>query len=741
MRAYQVDRDANPDPIFSRRRLLATAAGLTFAVSLRGVDAIAAATADGPLGTAWVTIQPDGVIRIMSAATDFGQGSMTSLPLIFADEMDADWSKVRVELSPPDEKLYGNPGFGGIMYTAGSNAVQSYFKPLRMQAAQVRRVLLDSVAARWGVPWSQLRTEPSVVVDKVSGRKISYGEIAAFARVPSKLPEITESDLKPFSEFRYIGKDVMRIEIPSKVDGSAQYAIDVQLPNMLYGAILRAPIEGSAPQTVDGKAALKVRGVVKIVRLPYGVGVLASTAEAAFSAKENLKVSWTKTTSDSFNSDQAIDRYAAAAKNLGTEGKIWDKDGDVDAAFSRAKIILESAYRTDYVYHGQMEPLNAVASVDQKGEGAEIWVGTQAPGYAVKAAAQALGSSPEKIKLHRVMTGGAFGRRGHSDQDFLVDAVLLSKDVKRPVKVIWTREDDVHNGRFKPMTAHFLRAGLDENGNLIAWRHRLSSDEALAFQDPARFKFFGEKAILALLGAEQPAYDLPNRLIDHVRQEDGVRLSSMRGVGNPPNAFATESFMDEIARKLNKDPFEFRMELLRKSPRGQAVLKAVADMSDWKRGRRDGQGLGVCFRDEGGTLVAMIAAVSVDRKSGEIKVHNVWTAADVGLAVQPDNIAAQLEGAITYTLGAALFERITIKDGQVEQSNFYDYRVPRITDLPDIEVKVLPTDNPPTGIGEMGGNVTGAIANAVADAIGVRVRQMPMTPDRVLAAIGSSSGK
>jgi isoquinoline 1-oxidoreductase beta subunit len=530
----------------------------------------------------------------------------------------------------------------------------------------------------------------------------------------------------------------MRADVPSKVDGSARYSMDVHVPGMLYGAVLRAPVEGSEPAAIDSEAAAKTPGVMEVIRLPYGIGILARTAEAAFAGKDRLKVSWTQAKGSSFDSSAAQERYVQRAKDLSTEGKAWDKAGDM-AAMSQAKTIIEAEYRTDYFYHAQMEPLNTLASVNAKGDGAEIWCGTQAPTVAMRAAARVLDTSPEKIVLHPMLLGGGFGRRGHYDAEYVVDAVLMSRAAKAPVKVIWTREDDIHNGRFRPMSGHYLKAGFDADGRIVAWRHRVASESALAFQDAPRFKARGERAIFAMLGTEQPAYDLPNRLIDHVRENDGMRLSSMRGTGNPANAFVTESFIDELALAQKLDSLELRQRLVANVPRAQAVLRVLAEMSEWTRKRPRGRGLGVCFRNEDGTLVGMVAEASVDPKTGDIKVHKVWAAADAGLAIQPDNMAAQIEGAVVYSLGAALSERVSMKDGAVEQNNFYDYRVARLSDVPEIEVKILSTDNPPTGIGEMGGNVTGAVANAVAAATGARVRHMPLTPERVLAAIRSSS--
>jgi isoquinoline 1-oxidoreductase beta subunit len=717
----------------TRREAVTGLAGLTFAFSLPVTDAGAKTAARDPMKTAWVTISPDDKVTIVSPAAEMGQGSRTSLALIIAEELDADWSKVTVEMSPLDDKIYGNPRYR-IMYTAGSASVPTYFKPLRLHAAQARRALLDAAAGKWSVPVGELTTEPSVVLHKASGRKMTYGQIAAFATMPATLPAVTEADLKPFESFRYLGKDVTRVELPSKLDGSAKYSIDVQVPGMLYGAVLRAPTEGSSPATIDKSAAEKIPGVKSIVALPYGVGILATSPEAAFAGQQKLAVTWSATPASSFNSVEALARYTTRAKNLTEEGKVWDKAGDI-AKMNEAATVVEAVYQTDFAYHAQMEPLNALAAVSAAGDAVEVWCGTQAPTTAQAAVARALNIGVDKVTLHAMLLGGGFGRRGHYDAEYVVDAALLSKAAKAPVKVIWTREDDIKNGRFRPMTAHYLKAGIANDGAVLAWRHRVCSEEALAFQDGPRFKARNERPVFSMLGTEQPSYDFPNRLIDHVRATDGMRLSSMRGTGNPPNAFVTESFIDELAAAAKTDPMQFRRNLVAKVPRALHVLDVLSEMSNWRQARPEGTGLGLCFRNEDGTLIGMVAEVSVDRKTGVTKVRRVWAVIDAGLAVQPDNIVAQIQGAIIYTLGAALTEQITMVGGAVQQNNFYDYAVPRMSDVPDIEVRVVSTPNAPTGIGEMGGNITGAVGNAIAAATGTRVRHMPMTPDRVLAAL------
>src|ERR671935_1736145 len=425
--------------LLSRRQVMIGAGGLGFAIAV-GVDRRAAAAVlgserSGKALSPWVSIAPDGTITIMSPATEMGQGSLTSLPLIIAEELDADWSKVRIVRAPPIEAIYGNPGFGGMMYTAGSNAVTSYYRPLRMFGAQVRRVLIDNAAKKLAVPAEELTTEPSAVVHAKSGRKLSYGEIAAFAEVPDKAPEVKPEALKKPSEFRLIGKDVPRVDVSGKVNGSARYAIDVQVPNMLYGAVLRAPVEGSVPDKIDDAKAKVIAGAVRIVRLPYGVGVLAETPWAAFEARRALtqSVTWSRTgTAWGFDSDKGLERFAADAKDVARGATEWSKVGDARGEIPKASSVFEAEYRCDYAYHAQMEPLNATASVTDGA--AEIWCGTQSQTMAVEAVAKVLGIPREKVKLHDMLLGGGFGRRGHRDEEFIIDAVLLAKEAKRPVK-------------------------------------------------------------------------------------------------------------------------------------------------------------------------------------------------------------------------------------------------------------------------------------------------------------------
>src|ERR1700735_5134459 len=570
----------SPKTGFSRRGFMIGIAGLSFAVAV-GREGFGYAATEAPdiAGTPfnpWVSIAPSGEISIMAPATEMGQGSLTSLPLILAEELDADWSKVVAVPAPPIDKIYGNPSLWGVILTAHSLTVQGYFTPLRTFGAQVRAVLLDNVARYWRVPLAELSTEPSVVVHAKSGRRIGYGEIVAFVEIPEVAPDIKPEALKKTSDFRLIGHDVMRVELPTKVNGSAKYAIDVQSPGMIYGAIVRSPVLGGAPDTVDDTAAKAVAGVIDVVRLPYGVGVLAETPWAAFVAKSALApgVTWRRSGKAwGVDSDKGLDAFAADARDLKKPTVEWYKQGDAEAALATAATRIEAQYRNHYTYHAQMEPLNATASVSAAGDAAEVWCGTQFPTAAQAAAARALDIAAEKVKLNYTLLGGGFGRRGDYAQEFVVDAVLMSKSARRPVKVMWTREDDVHNGHFRPITAHYLRAGLDASNTLIAYHQRLVGDRVLPFEDPDFFRANHNRDYQLMGGIELKYYDIPNQYGGQIPRDTGVRTAPLRGIGDIALKFAEDAFLDEVAFKRSVDPVQFRLELLKNKPRGQKVLQ------------------------------------------------------------------------------------------------------------------------------------------------------------------------
>lgn len=739
-----------------RRQFMTGAAGMTFGIAagtIAGSIGTAGDVAAQPAGTAprsrtmnpWVALSTDGTVTIQSAAAELGQGSLTSLPLVLAEEMDADWSRVRIVHAPPDDAVYGNPRLGNVMYTAGSLAITGYFVMMRQFGAQVRWVLLDNASRKLGVPVADLSTQPGRVLHLASGRSLSYGEIAAFADIPAKAPEIA---LEPLDKvrFRLIGKDVGRVDVPGKVRGAPVYSSDVQQPGMVYGAILREPVEGASVVSVDDRAARAIEGVLDVVRLKYGVGVIADAPWAAFKAKEALKVEWGRqATGWGFSTDKGFDAFAAIARDDSRQGVAWETEGNVRKALQSASSRFEREYRADYAYHAQMEPLNSVASVAPDGTACEIWCGTQSQTFAVAAVADALGIPAARVKLNDMMVGGGFGRRGNRDTEFIVDSALLSRAAKRPVKVTWTREDDVKNGRFRPLYVNRLTAGLDANGRIVAWHHKVVSDRVLPFMDPVRAKASKGRDNIAMRGTEIPSYNIPDRLAEGIHPDTGIRTSPLRAIGVGQNCFANECFIDEIAAERRVDPVAYRLALLERTPRAQVVVREVARMASWERRAalgKQGRALGIAYIDYTGSHLAAIAEVSVDRPSGETRVHRIWCTIDCGVAVQPANIVAQTEGSIVYGLGLALTEQIIVANGQVQQSNFYDYRVPRQADLPEIIIKVMPTPNHPTGAGQMATPlVAPAIANAIASLTGVRLRQQPMLPERIRTALAAEASR
>ena len=731
----------------SRRRFMTGAAGLTFGVAVAspGLKELVVGAAEAATGSSkinnWVTVFTDGTVVIQSPAAEMGQGSLTSLPLIVAEEMDADWSKVRIVAAPPNNQIYGNPAFRYLQYTAGSATVTGYFTNLRQFGAQVRYVLLDNAAQRWGVPLGEVVSEPGFAVHPKSGRRLSYGEIAAFAKVPAQAPDVQLDPLDKVN-FRLIGKDVPRIDVAGKTNGSAQYSIDVQVPGMVYGAILREPVDRAEPVQIDDREARAVAGVLQIVPLKYGVGVVADTPWAAFRAKQALKVSWSKEARGwKHSSSSGFEAFAQIARDESKKGVAWESVGQAAAELGKSKTIIEGEYRADYAYHAQMEPLNSVASVSK--DGCEIWCGTQSQTIAVDAVAAALGIPAEKVKFNGMLLGGGFGRRGNRDLEFMVDSALLSKAVGKPVKVLWTREDDVKNGRFRPQYVNRIRAAVDDKGKIVAWHHRVVSDEALAYMDPVRFKASQGRDNIAMRGTELPTYDIPHRLAEGLQQPTGIRTAPLRAIGVGQNSFANEVFIDEVAARLGVDPVEFRIRQLAGTPlaqRGRRVIEEVARMADWKR-KREGRGLGVAYLDYSGTQLAGIAEVSLN-KDGRIKVHDFWCVIDAGVAIQPDNIIAQTESSIVYGIGLALSEHIDVSGGLVQQSNFFDYHVPRMRDIPNIHIKLVQTPNHPTGAGQMATPlVPSAIANAFHQLTGVRLRQQPLLPARVQQAMNEAGVK
>jgi isoquinoline 1-oxidoreductase beta subunit len=699
----------------SRRDFFKASGGLTFAFTFAGLVADAEAQAAKTIN-AWVRIAPDGTVTILSTGAEMGQGSMTSLPLILAEELDADWSKVKIEWAPADPAVYGYTFQNAkAMAIVGSRAVMLYYNDLRTAGAQVRKVLLANAAERWNVPVSSLKTDNGVVLDG-SGRKLSYGEIAQFAKLPSPLPAIEKSELKDKSRFRFIGKDMPRRDTPLKVNGSAQYAIDVSVPGMVYATAKHSPVHGGAPESWNEAELKSMKGVLGSVRLSDGVAIIADSLPHAMAARSALKVSWSKPPAAGFDSEAALQNtYHKVHADPAAKTATLDQKGDAKAAFAGAARKYRSEFFSDYGYHAQMEPLNAVARLNAAGDQVEVWEGTQDPGSSRQAIARALGFKPEQVTLHQCYMGGGFGRRTLGD--YAAEAALIARETKRPVKLVWTREEDLQHGMFRPQSFQCLEAALDKDGKVNGWTHCV----------------VGDGGVLLQTGIRIPYYGVPNQYIESRGVPHGIRLKHWRAVGHVFNVFAIESFVDEMAWAESMDPIEFRLQKMAMGERGRAVFRKVAEMSDWKAARPAGRALGISISERSGSLGAGVAEISLERASGKIKVHKVWLAVDGGLVVQPAMARANVESGIVYGLSSVLHERVTLKDGVVQQSNFHDYHLMRMSDMPEVmEVAFVERDAPPSGLGEIGNPwVAAAVANAFHRLTGKRLKHMPFTPARV----------
>jgi isoquinoline 1-oxidoreductase subunit beta len=709
----------------SRRGVLAGLGGMSFCLALgvdgaRLVSEAEANTMANAQITPWVRIAPDGAITIFSAGAEMGQGSMTSLALLVAEDMDADWSKVKIEFAPADADIYGYTFQNQrMMAIVGSRAVQLYYNNLRTTGAQVRKVLLANAAEKWGVDAATLKTEQSVVVNPANGQRLSYGEIAAFGKIPATLPAVDAKELKARKDFRLIGKTVPRRDTPGKVNGTAQYAIDVKLPGMVYATALHSPVHTGTPENWNDADIKKMPGVIATVRLPNGVGIVAEHFEQAMAARNAVKATWKNGAAAGYDSAKALEAYVKVHADPNAEKTDLEKKGDVNAAFAGAAKTYKAEFRSDYGYHAQMEPLNAVVRIAESGNAAEVWEGSQAPDATRDQVAKALGLKPEQVTMHQCYMGGGFGRR--SLGDYAAECARIAKEVRRPVKLIWTREEDIAHGMFRPQSFQCLEAATDASGKVTGWRHCV----------------VGDGAVLLHTGIRPLYYDIPNQHIERRGVSHGIRLKHWRAVGHVFNTFAIESFVDQMATDAGMDPIEFRYQRMSITPKARKCFETAAQMCDWSAKRPDGHALGISVTERSGSLGAGVVEISLDRASGKIRVHKVWAAIDGGVIVTPGPATANVESGILYGLSSVLHERVTLKDGVVEQSNFHDYNLMRMSDLPEeMHVSFIDVDTRPTGLGEIGNPfIAGAISNAFFRLTGKRLTHMPFTPDRVLATL------
>ncbi|SOE92651.1 isoquinoline 1-oxidoreductase, beta subunit [Burkholderia sp. D7] len=683
----------------------------------------------------WIQIDTNGIISIVSPAAEMGQGSMTALPACVAEDLDANWEDVRIRPAPFNPDLYGNMLLRNSLLTGGSRTVRGYYQALRLAGAQARLVLVSAAARKWRISVSELVTNDSVILHMASGRTMRYAAAAAIAEVPNPLPQMTASMLKPISKCRFIGRTLPRADIAPKIAGAPVYSIDTRLKDMVYGSVVRPPVLKSRPLSVDDKHSKTVPGYIKTVMLPYGVGVIGSTTWSARRAADSLIIEWSSDSlAGTYSSTQVMDEYLIAANDLSPsqKGVTVSKRGVGAARLASAAHVLKGDFRSEHVTHMTMEPMNSTAR--WTGAALEIWTPTQTMSNTVSDLVKYFGIPKESIRISVPMLGGGFGRR--METDFTLDAVLLAKEADgRAVKVTWTREQDVHGSKFRPMAAQHIEVGLDPQGKIIAWHHRLVGESVFGRLNPAVLRATGGKDAPFHDGADVP-YEFPDYTVEFLRQERHVDVGFYRAIGGGYTKFAMECMIDEIAHFNRCDPIDFRLELLSKNLRAQAVLREVRDMSDWNRQRPTGYGVGVAYSDMFETHTAQVIEISVNHESGAIHIHNVWVAVDTGIALMPQNIARQVEGGIIWGLSGALMERLSIKDGTPEQSNFNDYPVPRMTEIPNVCVKILQTDNPPGGIGEAGAPpVAPAISNAFRTITGRRLYNLPMSADRVKSVL------
>ncbi|MEZ5726697.1 MAG: molybdopterin cofactor-binding domain-containing protein [Burkholderiaceae bacterium] len=698
-----------------RRRFLkgsaAAGGGLAIGFALPVASRLAMAATDATIN-AYLKISPRNRITVVCGLSEMGQGVLTAIPMLVAEELDVDWSQVGVEQAGVD-KAYANPVFG-MQATGGSTSVRGHWQPMRMAGAAAREMLLAAAAKAWGAKPSDCHTEHGAVVHR-SGRRLSYGELAAAAAAE---PVPASPKLKDAKDFRILGTPAKRLDTPAKIDGSARFGIDVRLPGMLVAVLERAPVIGASAKTVDDTAARQVPGVREIVRIPDGVAVLADGYWAAKKGRDALKVSWDLGKNATLSSETIARQLAEATQRSGATAR---NEGKADEA--QGAKTLDALYEAPYLAHACMEPMNCTAWV-RKDE-VEIWAGTQSQGPAQGILGQVASVAPTKVKINTLFLGGGFGRR--FAPDFTIAATVLSKQVGRPVKLVYSREDDMRAYFYRPAAAARFAATLDDTGKAIALRANVASPSIMA---GSGFMKIAENGVdhFAVEGIADNPYDIANMKVGYVREEPGVQVWFWRSVGHSQNAFFMESFVDEMAAAAGRDPFEFRRAMLGKAPRHRAVLELAAAKADWGKPLPAGRHRGIALAKSFGSFVSEVAEVSV-AEDGTPRIHRIVAAIDCGAIVNPEIIRRQVESAIVYGLTAMLYGRISFRDGRVEQGNFDTYRMLRMPEMPKVEVHIVKSDEAPGGVGEPGlPPAAPAVANAIFAATGKRIRSLPLDP-------------
>jgi isoquinoline 1-oxidoreductase beta subunit len=696
-------------------------AGFTLGAVLPGRASAAAAAAS--FATPFVRIDPDNTVTVISKHVEAGQGVWTGLPALVAEELDASWAQMRIESAPAKVPMYGNTAFdpkGSVQGTGGSTAIANSWMQLRQAGATARAMLVQAAAAQWKVPAAEITVSDGVVAH--AGRKATFGELAARA---AKVPVPTDVKLKDPSQFKIIGRDKLpRLDSRAKSFGQQQFAIDVMLPGMMTAVVMRPPRFGGKVASFDATRAKAVAGVVDVVQIPRGVAVIGRDMWSAKKGRDVLQVTWDESGAEKRSTAQIMAEY----KQLGQTPDALKaaKEGDVEAALKGAAHVIDAEFEFPYLAHAPMEPLTAVARLSA--DKCEIWAGCQFQTIDQVNAAMATGLKPEQVFITTLAAGGTFGRRANAESDYIAEVASIAKAVggKYPVRLIWTREDDITGGRYRPMNYHRISAGLSQDGKVVAYKQRVVGQSIMAGTPFAAMMKEGVDPT-AVEGNAAEQYDIENVHVTWSQPKSAVPVLWWRSVGHSHMSISKEIMFDELAEAAGKDPVAFRMAHLEKHPRHRAALRLAAEKAGWDKPfpKEKGRGRGVAVQESFGTVVAQVAEVTVTGDT--IVVDRVVCAVECGVAVNPDVIRAQMQSGIGYGLAAALHGKITLTDGHVDQTNFHQYTVLRINEMPrEIEVYIVPSTNPPSGVGEPGlPPIAPAVANAVRMATGVKLRTLP----------------
>jgi isoquinoline 1-oxidoreductase beta subunit len=687
----------------------------------RAVGAMLAGRDGGlPRPSAFVRIAPDGTVTVIVKHLDAGQGNTTGLATIVADELDADWSQVRTEFAPADPALYNNLMMGPVQGTGGSTALANSWTQLRRAGAAAKEMLTAAAASAWNVPAREIRAERGVLHHRASGRSANFG---AFASAASVLPVPQEPRLKDPSEWIYIGKPVTRVDSVAKTDGTAVYSLDVRRPGQLTAVVAHAPLFGAVLRSFDASAARRVAGVVDVVQVPTGIAVLAHDTWSAIRGREALRADWDDTFAERRSSTEIMAHYKEIARR---RGHVAVDRGDSTRALAAAERVIEAEFEFPYLAHAAMEPLNGTIARNPDGT-IEVWAASQVQSLDQVVVASVLGVTADRVKINTLWAGGSFGRRATPDPDYLAEAATILKaiDGRAPVHLVWTREDDMRGGRYRPMVYHRVRAGLDRGGSVSGWHHTVVGKSVLLGSPFEAMMVRNGVDGASVEGVADTPYAIANFRTDVHNAKEGVPVLWWRSVGHSHAAQVMEVVIDELAHAAGQDPVQFRLTLLEGEPRHAAVLRLAAERAGWGESLPPGRGRGVAVHRSFGTSVAMVADVTVT--GGSLRVDRIVAAVDCGIPVNPDVIAAQVEGAVGFALSSVLRNRITLQEGVVQESNFDSYEPTRFSEMPRVEVQIVSSPEPPTGIGEPGlPPVAPSIANAVFAATGRRLRSLPL---------------